>query len=174
MLYRLELDGSCTTVLSGTVSNGIGWNPDGTTMYLSDSGTGRIDAFDFDGAGGDLSGRRTIARITESGVAPDRLTVDESADIWVALWGAGALRRYSPERSLLATVPIAVDRPTSCAFGGAGLATLFITTDRRGLDATALAEHPHAGRIFCVDGLGVSGPTCAPYRGQPAPGRRLP
>src|SRR5215213_2206882 len=29
-LYRLELDGRCTTVLTGlTISNGIGWRPDG-------------------------------------------------------------------------------------------------------------------------------------------------
>ena len=48
-LYRLELDGRCTQVLTGlTISNGIGWSPDGTTMYLADSGTGDIDAFDFD------------------------------------------------------------------------------------------------------------------------------
>ena len=47
-LYRLELDGSCTTVLTGlTISNGIGWSPDASTMYLSDSGTGCVDAFRF-------------------------------------------------------------------------------------------------------------------------------
>ena len=45
-LYRLELDGSCTTVLTGlTIANGIGWSPDGSTMYLNDSGTGCLDAF---------------------------------------------------------------------------------------------------------------------------------
>jgi sugar lactone lactonase YvrE len=44
-LYRLELDGRCTTVLTGlTISNGLGWSPDGSTMYLNDSGTGRVDA----------------------------------------------------------------------------------------------------------------------------------
>jgi sugar lactone lactonase YvrE len=49
-LYRLELDGRCRIVLTGlTISNGIGWSPDGSTMYLSDSGTASVDAFDFDG-----------------------------------------------------------------------------------------------------------------------------
>ena len=60
-LYRLELDGRCTTVLTGlTISNGIGWSPDGTTMYLNDSGIGCLDVFDFEGATGSISGRRTL------------------------------------------------------------------------------------------------------------------
>ncbi len=101
VLYRLELDGSCTTVITGlTISNGIGWSPDGTTMYLADSGTGRVDAFDFDGASGDVTGRRTIVAIDEPGVAPDGLTVDEEGAIWVALWGGGAVHRYGPDGAL--------------------------------------------------------------------------
>jgi sugar lactone lactonase YvrE len=172
VLYRLELDGSCTTVLAGlTISNGIGWSPEGTTMYLADSGTGCIDAFEFDGATGDIGGRRTIARITEAGVAPDGLTVDESGDLWVALWGGGALRRYSPEGTLLSIVPVPADRPTSCAFGGPDRATLFITTARHGLDEAALTRQPDAGRVFRVDGLGVGGVSCTTYKGQTAPAR---
>lgn len=170
VLYRLELDGTCTTVLTGlTISNGIGWSPDGNTMYLSDSGTCRIDAFDFDAVSGDLSRRRTIVQITEPGVAPDGLTVDDAGDLWVAMWGGGAVRRYSPAGSVLVTVPIPVDRPTSCAFGGPRSATLFVTTAREGLDDPALARQPDAGRVFCVRGLGVTGPPCSIYRGQTTP-----
>ena len=175
VLYRLELDGSCTTVLAGlTISNGIGWSPDSTTMYLSDSGTGCIDAFDFDATSGDIGGRRTIVRITEPGVAPDGLTVDERGDIWVALWDGGAVRCYSPEGSLRSTVQVPVDRPTSCAFGGPDRATLFITTARHGLTVAALAHQPDAGRVFRVDGLGVGGVPCATYAGQTTPSRQGP
>ncbi len=166
VLYRLELDGTCTTVLTGlTISNGIGWSPDGSTMYLSDSGTATIDAFDFDAASGDLSRRRTIVRTAGLGVAGDGLTVDDGGDLWVAMWDGGAVRRYDPEGSLVATVSLPVDRPTSCAFGGPDHSTLFITTARQGLDAPALARQPDAGRVFRVDGLGVTGPPCNPYRG---------
>ena len=130
-LYRLELDGSCTTVLTGlTISNGIGWSPDGSTMYLNDSGTGCVDAFRFDGATGAISDRRTLVRSDQPGVVPDGLTVDEEGGIWVALWGGGAVNRYAPDGSLLASVELPVERPTSCAFGGPDRATLFITTAR--------------------------------------------
>jgi sugar lactone lactonase YvrE len=170
VLYRLELDGTCTTVLTGlTISNGIGWSPDGSVMYLSDSGTSRIDRFDFDAATGDISGRRTIVQIAEPDVAPDGLTVDTAGDVWVALWGGAAVRCYSPEGSLLATVPVPVDRPTSCAFGGPDLSTLFITTAREGLDDSARARQPDAGRVFRVDGLGASGAPCSIYRGRTEP-----
>src|SRR3984893_12543436 len=120
-LSRLERDGRCTLVLTGlTISNGIGWSPDGATMYLADSGTGDIDAFDFDPATGDLSRPRTVAHVTAANAVPDGLTVDDRGDIWAALWNGGALARYHPDGSLAATVPLPVDRPTSCAFGDTG------------------------------------------------------
>jgi sugar lactone lactonase YvrE len=165
-LYRLDLDGTCTLVLDGlTISNGMGWSPDGATMYLADSGTGEVAAFDFDPAGGALDHRRTLVHVTTPGAAPDGLTVDDNGDVWVALWNGGALACYTPDGSLRATVPVPVDRPTSCAFGGSDGATLFVTTSREGLDEAALARQPQAGHVLRIDGLGVTGPPCTPYRG---------
>ena len=68
-LYRLELDGRCTTVLTGlTISNGTGWSPDASMIYLNDSGTGCVDVFRFDGTSGAISGRRTLVHIDQPGV----------------------------------------------------------------------------------------------------------
>jgi len=168
-------------VLTGlTISNGIGWSPDASTMYLNDSGTGCVDAFRFDGSSGAISNRRTLVHIDEPGVVPDGLTVDEEGGIWVALWNGGAVHRYAPDGSLLASVQLPVQRPTSCAFGGPGRDTLFVTSARTGLDDGALAGQPHAGKVFAIDGLGFRGLPCLPYRGQvrtgpiaePGPGRR--
>jgi sugar lactone lactonase YvrE len=166
VLYRLELDGTCTTVLEGlTISNGIGWSPDATEMYLADSGTARVDAFDFDPPSGAVSRRRTIIEVAAGDGVPDGLTVDAEGNLWVALWGGRALRRYTPDGRCLATLVMSVDCPTSCGFGGPDGATLFITTAREGLSDEDIARQPDAGRVFRVDGLGVSGPPCAPYRG---------
>ncbi len=166
-LYRLELDGRCSTVLTGlTISNGIGWSPDGATMYLSDSGTGFVEAFDFDDVTGAISGRRTLVQIDQPGMAPDGLTIDEQGDIWVAIYGGWAVNRYSPKGSLRATVQIPAAQTTSCAFGGDDRSTLFVTTGREGLDNAALERQPDAGRVFSVTGLGARGPGCAPYRGR--------
>lgn len=166
-LHRLELDGSCTTVLTGlTISNGIGWSPDASTMYLNDSGTGCVDAFRFDGPSGAISDRRTLVHIDQPGVVPDGLTVDDEGGIWVALWNGAAIHRYAPDGSLLTSVQLPVERPTSCAFGGPRRDTLFVTTARTGLDDDALARQPHAGKVFAIDGLGARGLPCLPYRGR--------
>jgi sugar lactone lactonase YvrE len=135
-------------------------------MYLVDSGPATVDAFAFDGATGGIGDRRTIVRVPRGDGVPDGLTVDAEGTLWVALWGGGTLRRYAPDGAPLAALPMPVDRPTSCAFGGSDGSTLFITTAREGLDDRALARQPDAGRVFRVDGLGVSGPPSAPYRGQ--------
>ncbi len=166
-LYRLELDGGCTKVLDGlSISNGIGWSPDGRTMYLADSGTRQIDAFNFSPTDGSIAGRRTLVHITDSEAAPDGLTVDDEGCIWVALWDGGEVRRYDPSGLLLATVPLPVDRPTSCAFGGSNQETLFVTTARVGLSPSALQRQPDAGRLFAIRGLNCAGPPCVPYRGR--------
>jgi len=166
-LHRLELDGACTTMLTGlTISNGIGWSPDGRTMYLNDSGTARLDAFDFDDATGDIGNRRTLVQLDVPRIAPDGLTVDEDGGIWAALWGGGAVHRYDSSGSLLERVTLPVERPTSCTFGGEDRSTLFVTSARTDLDDEALARQPDAGRVFAITGLGVRGLPTEPYRGR--------
>src|SRR5450755_2215756 len=86
----------------------------------------------------------------------------------------GAPRCGVTARTARCTVPVPVDRPTSCAFGGPDRATLFITTARHGLAEAALAHQPDAGRVFRVDGLGVGGVPCATYAGQTTPSRQGP
>ena len=169
-LYRLELDGSISTVLTGlTIPNGIGWSPDGAVMYLNDSGTGCVYGFDFDLSTGKLGNRRTLVPFEQPGPAPDGLTIDDRGDVWVAVYGGWAVHHYSPEGKFLGAVELPVAQATSCAFGAADRGTLFVTTGREQLDAQALAHQPDAGRVFRVTGLGTSGPGCNLYRG-PVPG----
>ena len=172
-LYRLELDGHCSTVLSGlTISNGIGWSPEGGTMYLCDSGAGSVEAFDFDGDSGAVDGRRTLVHIDQPGTAPDGLTVDEGGDIWVGVYGGWAVRRYAPDGSLRETVRVPAAQATSCAFGGEDRGILFVTTGRERLEEADLERQPDAGRVFAVTGLGTRAPGCAPYRGRVPRSRR--
>jgi sugar lactone lactonase YvrE len=166
-LYRVDLDGSVDTLLDGlTVSNGLGWSPDDRTMYLADSGVAVVWAFDYDLATGALGSRRAVLDFSDdpaSGVA-DGLTVDDEGCLWTALWGGGQVRRYSPDGELLAVVDVPARNTTSCAFAGADLDLLVISTSVHGLDDAARAAQPEAGRLFSVR-PGVTGPAAFPYRG---------
>ncbi|MEV5881278.1 SMP-30/gluconolactonase/LRE family protein [Streptomyces sp. NPDC052020] len=154
-LTRLTGDGTAQAVLDDvTVSNGTGWSPDGRLMYYVDTPTGRIDVFDHEDheahQAGRVAGRRPFARIEDGAGFPDGLTVDADGCVWVALWEGAAVRRYTPDGKLDRVIELPVPRVTACAFGGADLADLYITTARTGL----AAPHPLAGSVFVVPGAG--------------------
>jgi sugar lactone lactonase YvrE len=148
-LYRLDPDGSVHTMLTGvTISNGLDWSPDGRRMYYVDSPTRRIDAFDFDAATGAIANRRTLADVPAEAGVPDGLTVDAAGFLWVALWGGAALRRYAPDGTLERVVPLPVTHPTSCAFGGAALDELYVTSARGKLTLAERVGQPQAGGVL--------------------------
>jgi sugar lactone lactonase YvrE len=150
-LYRLDAGGKLTTVIEGvTVSNGIGWSPDGSRMYYADSPTRRVDVFDYDPATGDAFQRRVFVDLSRVEGVPDGLTVDADGYVWVAMWGGGVLRRFTPGGQQDAVLPVPVSQPTSCAFGGPGFTDLYVTTARVGLSEPDLAAQPLAGRLLRI------------------------
>jgi sugar lactone lactonase YvrE len=141
-LYRLDADRSVHLVQSDvTISNGIGWSPDGSRAYYVDSGTQRIDV-----CSPDLTERRPFVSIDESMGTPDGLTVDADGGVWVALWRGSAVHRYTSDGELDLVVTLPVKQVSSCSFGGEDLQTLFITTSAEGL----ADPEPGAGALFAV------------------------
>ena len=152
-LYRLDPDDSVHVVLENvTISNGLEWSPDGSRAYYNDSPTQRIDVLDYDSESG-LSGRRPFAEVPAEAGAPDGLTVDEEGGVWVALYGGGSVRRYTPEGMLDEVIEVPAKQVTACTFGGSGLDQLFITTSREDLKPS---EDPLAGSLFRA-AVGVAG-----------------
>ncbi|WP_406230568.1 SMP-30/gluconolactonase/LRE family protein [Nocardia sp. NBC_01009] len=148
-LARIAPSGTAETVLGNVaVSNGIGWSPDGRRMYYIDSSTGRIDTFDF--IDGHAHNRKPWVTIESGAGWPDGLTVDAAGAIWVALWDGGAVRRYTPHGRLDRVVELPVPRTTACAFGGAELTDLYVTTARIG----SSPDNSAAGRLFVLPGVG--------------------
>ena len=154
-LYRLERDHSVVKVLSGVgLSNGLGWSPDDRLMYHTDSLARTISVYDFDAAGGTLSGGRPLIEAAPEEGTPDGMAVDAEGCLWVCFWGGSAVRRYSPEGALLAEIRLPVAQVTSCAFGGEHLTDLYITSAARGLTPEQLSEQPGAGGVFrCRPGV---------------------
>ncbi len=132
-------------VLRGvSVSNGLDWSPDGSRAYFNDTATSRVSVFAYDPERG-LHDRRTFAEIPREVGLPDGLTVDSQGGVWVALYGGGAVRRYSAAGVLEEVIEVPAAKVTACTFGGERLDELFITTSREGL---APGEDPLAGSLF--------------------------
>lgn len=145
-VYRLNRDLSTDTVLEGvTISNGLAWSPDGTRVYYADTATQRVDVLEFHPGTGALTGRRPFVHIAATDGAPDGLTVDADGGVWVAMWGGGEVRRYSPDGTLGTRIPLPVSQVTACTFGGPHMRDLYITTSREGLPDGA---EPAAGALF--------------------------
>jgi sugar lactone lactonase YvrE len=143
-----------------TISNGLGFSPDGTRAYYNDTPTGVVSVLDY--ADGGLRDRRDFVRVGDDGPgAPDGLCVDAQGGVWVALWGGSAVRRYTPDGVLDEVVELPVSQVTACTFGGEGLGELFVTTSAEGVDRQA---EPLAGALFSVR-PGVAGLPALPFGG---------
>jgi sugar lactone lactonase YvrE len=161
-LYRVDADGSVTTVLPDvTISNGLDFSPDGTLAYYNDSGLGRgsgrgrTDVFDV--VDGELVRRRVFQ---EGDGTPDGLVVDSAGNVWTAINGVGRVRCFSPAGELLADVDLPVRGATACTLGGEDLRDLYITTSREGLDD----PEPEAGSVLRMR-VDVPGRPVLPYAG---------
>ncbi len=142
-----------------TVSNGLGFSPDGRTLYWSDTKAHRVQAFDVDAQDGSLSRRRTFhefatravdAPLEGYGGRPDGAAVDVEGAYWCAMFEGQRLARLSPQGHLLAELPLPVRCPTMPCFGGPDLKTLYITTAREKRPADELAQQPLAGCVLQV------------------------
>ena len=130
------------------VANGLGWSPDTRVFYFADSRQRVIWAFDFDLEAGTIQNRRVFHQFAETDGVPDGLCVDAEGGVWVAMWDGWAVRRFRPDGSPDQQITVPVPRPTSCAFGGADLATLYITTARIRLTAAQLEDAPLSGALL--------------------------
>jgi sugar lactone lactonase YvrE len=155
-LYRVGPDLSCKQMLGDiTVPNALCWSPDDRTLYFADTPEGRIRAYGFDADEGQFGAMKLIEAAGLPG-RPDGATVDSEGCLWNARYQGGCVARITPQGRVDRIVEVPASQVTSCAFGGPGLRTLFITTARQKLTPAELASQPLAGGLFAID-AGVGG-----------------
>jgi sugar lactone lactonase YvrE len=163
-LVRIDADFAATPILSdNTISNGLAFSPDGRIMYHADTPTHIVHAFDYDTATGTPRNRRVFARWDGETDRPDGGAVDSAGNYWSAFYRGGKVVQLSPQGAILAEFAVPAMCPTMCAFGGADLKTLYVTTARQHREADELARLPQSGGIFAlrVDTAGLAEPAFA-------------
>jgi sugar lactone lactonase YvrE/DNA-binding IclR family transcriptional regulator len=158
ILYRVDPDGAWKKMDSGfTVPNGLGFSPDNLRMYFTDSFRKTVYEYDYDLGAGTIVNRRPLIVFDADDGKPDGLTVDSQGCLWVAVWDAWQLARFSPTGEELMRIRLPVPRPTSCCFGGPALQTLYVTSASVRMSEQALAAAPLSGALFALEVAGVRG-----------------
>jgi L-arabinonolactonase len=135
------------------ITNSIAFSPDGRTMYVADTPTKVIMAYDYD-RDGVASNGRIFAEVDGNGGYPDGSTVDSEGYLWNCEWDGHRIVRYDPRGRVDRVIPMPVSKPTCCAFGGENLSTLYITSARYGMTEDQLAAEPLAGSLLtCQAGV---------------------
>jgi len=150
-LYRYDGDGSLHVMETGlTISNGLGWSPDGRTFYLTDSPKRQIYAYRFDPEAGTIDDRRVLVDLSGEAVEPDGLAIDRAGHLWSALWDGWSVACFDADGNELERTELPVQRPTSLTFGGATLAEMYVTSASVGLSQAEVQRGICAGDLFRI------------------------
>lgn len=130
--------------------NGMAWSPDGRLFYLSHSQRREVFAYAFDPQSGRLGARDLFAQIPEALGLPDGAAVDSQGGYWCALHGGSRLRRYTATGVVDQDITLPVSQPTMCAFAGAALDVLYVTSAADKLSPEQRQREPLAGALLCL------------------------
>ena len=122
-----------------SLSNGIGFSPDGALLYHSDTARRHVVVHDMS-AGGECLNRRVFAEAPRG--LPDGLAVDEEGCVWIAAYGGGCVTRFAPTGDLDLHVDVPARQVTSLCFGGPDRRDLYVVT------ADNAADPALAGTVF--------------------------
>lgn len=154
-LYSYAPGGNCVRHDDGfAVTNGPAWAPTvrGEAMFFNDTVQGITYRYRWDPATGTVSDKALWKRWPAADGVPDGMTTDAQGHLWIAHWGGGCVTCHDADTAAeLARIALPVSQVTNCAFGGADLRTLYITSARTDLSAEQLAAEPLAGALFAVD-----------------------
>ncbi len=121
-LLRIDADGAIEILTEDVIwPNGIGFSPDGRTIYLSDYAREVVLAVPAQG------GASSEFCASPRGSA-DGLAVDVEGGVWVALGGGGGIARFLPDGQLDGVADVPANFVSSVSFGGAGMREVLITT----------------------------------------------
>ena len=146
-LVRVEDNGSLTVLDQDlTLSNGLAWSGDGARFYSVDTLRHTVFVREYDPTSGDVGPRRV--HLVVDGGYPDGIAMDVEDHLWIAIWGAGEVRRYAPSGDLVGRVPVPAPHTSSVAFAGPDLRTLVVSTATKELSEDQRRDFPDSGRLF--------------------------
>jgi sugar lactone lactonase YvrE len=157
-LYRIAPDGRVSELSTDRfgITNTMVWLDDGS-FVTADTLRNELYRYDYDTGTQRLSNRRLFTTI-ERGL-PDGSTRDAAGNVYNArVVGGAGIARITPTGEVAKVFDLPCQSPTSCAFGGPNLDTLYVTSARFGMSAEALKDNGTDGGLFALDVGAVGSP----------------
>jgi sugar lactone lactonase YvrE len=163
-LWRFSSGGAGSVVLEGVgIANTLAWDLARGRFYFADSMVGDIYVFDYDSESAEISHREVFFPRSHAAGVPDGSAIDDEGYLWNARWDGSCVIRISPDGELDRVIELPTMRPTSCAFGGLNMKTLFVTS--AAAESLAPCDRvDNAGSVFSVE-VDVAGAVIPPYGG---------
>lgn len=163
-LYRLDPDGTCTTMDGGFLTgNGVAFSPRADRLYVADSRAEIVWLYDFDVAAGTVHDKRRFFSSVDMPGRPDGATVDSEGNYWCAMVDGSAVIAVEPGGKVIERIVLPVGFPTMCTFGGTRRDVLYVTSSRMRLDEEQRRQQPLAGKLFAIHKTGAQGLPALPF-----------
>jgi sugar lactone lactonase YvrE len=142
-----------------TIPNAISFTPGGRYAHFADSAQGKVWRVALSATDGWPEGEPEVFLdfAGRDGV-PDGAVVDAEGYLWLAVWGEGCVAVHDANGQEIRRIPVPAPHTTCPAFGGPGLATLYVTSARQGLSDRALMDAPLSGQTFAIQTDAVGQP----------------
>jgi sugar lactone lactonase YvrE len=150
-LYRIDIRGEVSRLTEAEygICNTMAWLRDGRFLF-ADTLANTIYQCRYNSETRTLAGRSVFAEGFQRGL-PDGSCLDVDDNLWNSRVAGGAcVAQYRPNGALAHVLEIPATWPTSCAFGGPDLSTLYVTSARFTMTAEYLAAHPEEGALFAL------------------------
>ena len=132
-----------------SIPNAICFAPDGTCAYFADTTIRTLYRQPLDVRTGWPEGEATIlSEFANPDDNPDGAITDTEGNLWIAMWGSGAVVKITPDGEVLARYTCPTRQTTCPAAGGDDYSQLIVTSAHYGLSRN---DHPNAGKTFMLD-----------------------
>jgi D-xylonolactonase len=167
-LYRFHPSGEIEVVAENLgISNGMGWSPDLTVFYHTDSLTRTIYRHEYDAVRHTLSNRTEFVKLPSTLGVPDGMTVDADGHVWSAIWGSGRVIRFDPEGNEELRIEFPATQTSSVMFGGAALTDIYVTSAMTGTGEPPSGMEPAGYDFTAHRGGGLYRVQQAEFAGKP-------
>lgn len=146
-LMRFKPDGTHEIIADGLgISNGMGFSPDLTVFYHTDSLAGEIYAYDYHSGNHEISNRRIVVKLDPNEGIPDGMTVDAEGNIWSACWGGAQIIQFDPEGTEKFRLRFPAVQTSAVNFGGDDFTDIYVTSATFGREDPITDDMPPAYR----------------------------